>query len=218
MGYYSHKIFSVQHLCDNRFDYHGRGKPEQLKAFLESFYPFIQDVSVKDKRLDPKKNYYDSSKIVSLPYYKYLESRLNSVDRTPRVTAKGKRRAIKKVRDAISLYYDIHDYGLKSPLDMIRYKNGKLALIRGGRRLVILDILGYETVPVRIYKSRDVFLKYSHSPSWSIGHSDKSIYNIAQKQFAELQEKPLINIGFIIIFHIMIGILDIYDNKKDAKS
>ena len=187
MGHFGSKVFTVRELCDNRMQYQCTGSENNLRTFLTSFPELIQEVHDKTE-FGVELNFEDDD-ITVLPYYKYIVSRLNSSERLPTLTAKGRKHAIKKVRDAINLFYDVRDHGLKSPIDMIYDNNADLKIIRGGRRLVIINILGYKTVPVRTFRSRDVFLKYTPTPAWTNGHSDESIWNIAAKQFSKLQEK-----------------------------
>ena len=175
MGHFGNKVFSVQELCDNRHKYHGRGRPQQLTNFLESFVPLMKDVA--------NGKTYTREEIITLPYFKYLESRLSPRDKG---RSKGTIRVIRKVKDAIKLFYDIRDYGLKSPLDMIYRSKNSLYLARGSRRLVIINILGHDKVVVRTYKNRDVFNRYAPMPKWAKGHADNFIWDLAAKQFAQL--------------------------------
>lgn len=181
MGLYSSKVFSVPELCDNRLKYHGRGRIKQLQFFLETFVPFMQDVASGKE--------FTKEQLLELPYARYLEGRLNHADRIPEVTSKGRRRVLNKMQDAIALFYDIQQYGLKSPIDMIENGKDGYVLMRGGRRLVILNILEYKTVVAKIYKNRDVFIKFQSFPFWKAGYNGTTINDLGANQFAKLGVK-----------------------------
>ena len=188
MGHYSHKIFKVRELSDNREKYHGIGTIEKLNRFRGSFYPFIWSLAKNNCSINARGSLYRSDNIRELPYYKYLESRLSPCDRIPELTKKGIKHAVSQVRDAVSLFYDIKEFGLKVPLEMY-YSDDNLYLARGGRRLAILDVLRHENVLARTYRNREAFLKYGFNTAWSNGFSGNTIFDVAGKQFAILKER-----------------------------
>ena len=154
-------LFDVKDLCENRLDYANPKKLRNIEYFLEVFPAFIEVIS--------KNENITRDELEKLPYFDYLVTKLNKADRLPKLKNKGKRRVFFKMKDAIKLFYDIKNYGLKAPLDMHYYGGGKLCLVRGGRRLVILNFLGYKKVPVRIFSSYEVFLKLCPSADWESG-------------------------------------------------
>lgn len=151
---------------------------------------------------------YTDEEILKTNYYEYLESKLNPADRNP-TTRKGKRHAIKKFRDAIKLFKDIRDNGIKSPLTFYLDKRSNLKLYRGGRRLPILYKLGIETVPLRIFRNFDDVKRYepeSKVIQWHAqGKPMRSIHELAMNQFSEL--------GWLATDKYWIqGYIPIYDN------
>jgi hypothetical protein len=123
-----------------------KASPEKCtERFFETFEPFVK-TSMNGGISD----------IEDTEYYKYLLTHLNPKDLLPELTRKGKRHAISKAKDAIGLCQNIRDNGLRDPLDM--WKDGdKLILRKGFRRLVILKELGYDEVPVRVWRSEKDF-------------------------------------------------------------
>jgi hypothetical protein len=120
-------------------------RPEKaIENFFDSFIPFI-DMVLAGEKINIKKT----------AFYKYNLAHLSDQDLLPKTTKKGKRHAINKAKDAISLYKDIEKKGLKKPLDMWK-DSDNLILYRGYRRLVIIKALGYRKVPVRIWESESI--------------------------------------------------------------
>lgn len=161
---------------------HSDSTARKLNHFMSCFPQFIDEVAsgkewTKEQKLD-------------LPYGKYLATRVNRIHRkNGNLDRKGRRHVLKLMNDGINLYHDIKSYGLKSPVDMYFKSDNRLVLVRGRRRLVILKKLGYETVPVRKFKNREIFAKYQSSPKWNPGESGNTIHDLAGLQFAKLQEK-----------------------------
>jgi len=149
-------LFNVKELCENRPKYANPSKRGQrnIKRFLEVFPPFIQDIANGQE--------FTKEELETLPYFDYLVSR-----------SKGKRLVHHKIQDAIKLFYDIKNYGLKAPLDMHYHSGDKLCLVRGGRRLVILNQLGYKKVPVRIFASYELYKRLSPSAIWEPGPKEE---------------------------------------------
>ena len=145
-------LFNVKDLCENRPKYANPSKRGQwnIKRFLGTFPPFIQEIANGKK--------FTTEELEVLPYFDYLASQ-----------SKGKKRVRFKMKEAIRLFYDIKKYGLKSPLDMHYHSGNKLCLVRGGRRLVILNALGHKEVPVKIFASYESYLKLKSSASWEPG-------------------------------------------------
>jgi len=141
--------------------------------FLKTFSPFIESL-VAGKT-------YTDEELKDLPYYNYLVKHLHPATRDP-LTPKGAMRVQEKMRDAISLYEDIRDNGLKTPLDA--YKNKKeRVIIRGYRRLVIAKHLGYKKVPVRIFSTLADFKQRRYLID---ARSNGRIENAAVQQFIKM--------------------------------
>lgn len=174
--------WKVSDLWDNRFSILEKHKTKINTQFLEIFPPFVRQV------LDG--NAWDDQAAEGTLYFDYLVSRLHKSDRNP-LTDKGRRRALIKFRDAERLVQDIRAHGIKSPLTFYD-DDGRLVNIRGLRRLCILQELGYETVPVRVFKSRaDVFRWDPEPDQWQneIPQPAHTIHELAMNQFNKLGGK-----------------------------
>jgi len=136
---------SVEELYDNRLKYTVPKKTENIKLFMTIFPPFMQAVANGVEFTDRE--------LEKLPYYNFLIARLNPVDRLPVLKRKGKRHVLNIMKNGINLFHDIKKNGLKTPLEFHIY-NSRLCLFKGGRRLVILKILGHETVPSLIREEK----------------------------------------------------------------
>ena len=175
-SYIGSVIISTDELCENRMEYADPRKPESLVKFLKVFPPFIKQVAEGKK--------FTNKELEKLPYYQYLIEKLNPSDRDP-LTSKGKRHSINLMKDAVKLFEDIKKNGLRNPLDMWRIGDKKLVLHRGGRRLEILKLLGYKTIPCRVFKSREHFIRFAPD---RYAEPDNSIHGLAMKQFIKLRE------------------------------
>lgn len=171
-------ILDVEETYANREAYGDPRKKNSLKRFMEVFPPFIRAAA------DGKE--FTEQELENHPYFEYLTSKLNPVDREPQLTGKGKRHVLNLMMDAIKLYHDIKENGLKNPLDLWREPDGGFTLNRGGRRLEILHLLGYKTVPCRVFKNKEAFRLYH--PRKDIVEDD-SIHALAMKQFQKLRDK-----------------------------
>ena len=144
---------SVNEMFDNFVKYADPNKrspdnPRGVYEFQKTFNPFVKSILAGEK--------YTDEELKSLPYFWYLAKHLVKLpdysDYKP--TANGIRHVIRKMRDAENLCNSIKKDGLKAPLDIFKYKGGRL-LIRGQRRVVVLKQLGHKTVPVRVFFSQD---------------------------------------------------------------
>ena len=212
-SYVCEKDCDVQEMCKNRLDYSDpspRGQ-RNIRRFLESFPTFMQAIA------DGKE--FTTEELESLPYFDYLVTRLNKADRTPVLRSKGRRHVINLMRDAIKLFHDVKNYGLKSPLEFFRHSNGRrLCLVRGGRRLVILNILGVKKVAGKVYRSYSLFKRLSPKIGWYQGNPDlNSIEGVAIKQFIQLGIKATDKYrvhGYMPLYDREIGY---FRNKKKFK-
>jgi glycosyltransferase involved in cell wall biosynthesis len=171
-------IFDINDISENRLDFAIQWKIDAQKRFLKAFPPFIQKVADGQE--------FTKEQLVEQPYFDYLVTALNPSDRNP-LTGKGKRHVLKKMRDAINLYYDIKDFGLKAPLDMWR-EGDRYVLWRGGRRLEIMKILGKKTVPARIYKTKRHYQIFNAPAGWHQGSWESNkIHDLGMKQFMKLE-------------------------------
>lgn len=178
-SYIKNKTFRVKDLIKNRMLFVYPGKEKSLEWFSRTFPQFIAKVHSGAS--------FTNDDFRKEPYYDYLKSRLHPADRDP-LTKKGERRVFQLMQDAIAVYHDIKKIGLKSPLDMWRHGD-RLVLYRGGRRLEILHILGYEKVAARIFKTKQAFRNLNPSTEWNEGNPDNSIHGIAVKQFLARGDK-----------------------------
>lgn len=119
---------------------------KSIDVFFETFRPFVEMVlkgTLKDVR--------------DTTYFQYLIAHLNPVLLMP-LTEKGINYAVNKAQNTITLINDIDENGLKDPLDMW-YAKGQLKIIRGYRRLVILEATGTPTVRVRVWPSEEIYYR-----------------------------------------------------------
>jgi len=168
------KVMDVEYLRNNRLKYARLGGEESVKWFNEVFPPFMQ--KIHDGKIK-----WTTKEFEQEPYYKYLASKVHPNDRNP-LTERGKKRVLYHMKDAINLYTSIKKNGLMDAIEMVRQKDS-MFIIRGGRRIEILWLLGHKTVPIRLYKNKEVHELLSKPPK--ITH-DNSINSLGAKQFAKL--------------------------------
>lgn len=169
-------VIKTEDLYTHRMEFADPRKLKSMEWFTKVFRPFIESIH--------KGKEYTNEELETLPYYEYLISKLNPVDRDP-LTKKGKRHILNLMKDAIQLYHDIKKNGLRNPLDAWKEPNGKLTINRGGRRLEILHLLGIETTPIRIFRNAEMFRRFI--PEKNIVE-DNSVHHLAMQQFQKLQE------------------------------
>jgi len=173
------KEFNVDKLYHNCLGCANPIKVYGLMWLFEVLPPLVKRVLAGEE--------FDDKKIKKLPYYEYLVSRLNPVVNPPKgPTPKGIYHCLRKVRDLISLCYNIRDEGLKAPLDMYiigKMKDGRdtVRLTRGTRRLIILHELGVRKVSVRIWRNEWLARHFIPTASWP--ENDGSIHACAVRQF-----------------------------------
>ncbi len=183
---------SVEELYNKRL---GVGEPHKDKSMLVFWPTFdsFMDAVMEGKTVE------DLDDIRVKRYHNYLTSALHPSDivklgpeRTSdhEVTERGKRHAIGKLSDAFRLVYDIRDNGLKAPLTFYTYgKSRRLAVIRGGRRIIILHKLGVKTVPIRVFSHVDSVRLYDpFTDQWQNKSRLKRlppIHNLGMRQFNE---------------------------------
>ena len=125
---------AVADLWRRRLDISEPAKRHRLEIFFKTFAEFLSTKKIVDTD----------------GYYHYLMShRSKNVIYTP--DTKARERTFKKMRAGLALYQDIEKNGLLAPLEFYA-RDGALYLFRGYRRLVILHLLGIETVAARIHK------------------------------------------------------------------
>jgi hypothetical protein len=107
---------------------------------------------------------------------------------------KGHKHVLGKMRDAERLLIDIKANGLKNPLTFYKHRRDRrLAIIRGGRRLVILHALGIDVTPVRVFQSLKDVRMYDPIPdqwqnvSVSTHKQLPTIHELAMEQFQQLK-------------------------------
>ena len=152
---------SIKELLDHRRRMARNSKREScrnLARFLDIFPVFLK---ASAEREEP----FTREELRKFEYYDYLVSRLHPKHRDP-ITKRGERHVRKIMLDGFYLYRDIKKNGLKNPLQMYQTERGIPRMSRGGRRLMILDMLGYKTVPVMMHDSRQEMLDDKTDWSW----------------------------------------------------
>ncbi|MBD3293837.1 MAG: hypothetical protein GF393_13010, partial [Armatimonadia bacterium] len=187
-SYIGSAIFDIDDLMARLLDYADRRRPGRAEKRIKILPEFVRKVADGTQ--------FDDAALELEPYFAYLVELLNPRDRIPKLTRKGKRHVIKLMREMERLYADIRDNGLKSPLDMWREGKDRMVLHRGWRRLIIIAELhrrglrDFARVPIRVYKSKEIFQKYSASTAWNAGAMPgNSIHSLAVDQFTRLKEK-----------------------------
>lgn len=182
-------IFGMDEIMAQLPEFADTRRPGRAEKRLKVLPPFIEAFAEKYK--DEKNeltNPYTDDELKSFEWFDYLCTLY------PNWSKRHKdRRVLQIMRETIRIYFDILENGLKSPLDMWRIGKDRLVLNRGWRRLIIMHELhrrglrDFSRVPVRIFKSIDIFRKYNPSPAWAAGPvADNSIHGLAMKQFMEL--------------------------------
>ena len=161
------ETYNVEALLAQRLEFSDqkskRGSRRNLARFLVIFPVFME--AAKDKKV------FTDEELEQFEYCDYLKTRLHPKHRNP-ITRWGRRHVFSIMRDGVSLYHDIKDYGLKNPLELYTTIEGRRRMSRGGRRLVIISMLGHKTVPVRIFESRTAMLNSGLDYSWKTGIID----------------------------------------------
>ena len=151
-------------------------KPEHVRRRLKVFRGIVNRIA--DGEI------FNDAKLQADPCYNFFRD-LN-IEKTP---AYAHKRGMELMREWPSLYNDIKENGLKHPLDMYRRGKDKMVFCRGWRRFVIMSVLhkrglrDFSKVPVRVYKRKEIFLKYKPS---SEPIAKDSIHYLGMKQFGEL--------------------------------
>lgn len=171
-GDYETVAMSVEDVYENRHTFCEKGKTEKfLRRYTKSHPNMDEELRLKASPKKSIENFFKSFrpfvrmvldnkefKIEDTDYFKYLLTHLNPHDLLPKLTRKGKRRAIHKAKDAINLIRDIRENGMKDPVDM--WLDNEVRIMRKGyRRLVILKELGVFQMAVRIWKDEETFYK-----------------------------------------------------------
>ena len=177
-------VLNVDEMCKNRFNYVESGKGVSLRRFIEVFPSFITYVAENEGDVKKILQWLLPDKLKTFEYYDYLCSKLNPVDKDP-VTPKGSHHCLALMRDAAKLYIDIKKNGLRNPIDLWKEKD-RFSLHRGGRRLEIINQLGYKKVPCRVFESKRMFQRLSPEKNIVINNS---IHSLGMKQFQALGDK-----------------------------
>jgi hypothetical protein len=178
--------FKVKEIWDNKVRFARKNKQHSIRLQSEIVPPFVRRVLAGEE--------FDDEKIKRLAYYRYLLSRLNPAvhpqDGEP--NAKGVKHALNLAKDFIKLIHSVKNEGMKSPLDMFASgpvheidgeKYDELILVRGSRRLCILNELGVEYVCARIWKSEHLCKTFIPTARWPT--DDNSIHAHAVRQFVK---------------------------------
>lgn len=166
-------VFPIDEIMSNLMDYADNRRPGRAEERMRVMPQFIELIADGEQ--------FDDARLKADPYYKYLQD-----------TGCGEAKSLFLMQEIITLYHDIKDNGLKSPLDMWR-EGKKFILHRGWRRLLIMNCLHkrgirqFPRVCVKLFKTKEIFRRYNSSKLWSSGAVDiSSIHNIAMQQFVEL--------------------------------
>jgi len=141
--------YMEKYLSEHRVNHRNFLKINPAKAienFFEFFRIFVQR-TLYEKTFDVRQT----------AYFQYLIVHLNPVWLMP-LTQRGINHAMRKAQDSIDLINDIKQNGMKDPLDMW-YSKGKLKIIRGYRRLVILEVMGVREMKVRVWPNEEVYYR-----------------------------------------------------------
>lgn len=147
------RVHDVAELWSQRYDLMQPNKRRRLRRFYDAFPPVIEAVhagktfSADDMRSDP--------------YFEYLRCYHKSWQEQP-LSTKADFQMRARFMDAIKLYHDIRDNGMRDPLEFIcpSYME-HCHIIRGYRRLVILHTLGVKTADVIHHASFEDYLAYN---------------------------------------------------------
>jgi len=143
-------MMSVKEITENRLNYASKGWGKvHAQELIDAFRPFI-------KKIHEGVSFTDETLLLD-PYASYLVSKFKRKGKPiPAEELRGKVLAL--MHNGIELYASIKRDGLKAPLEMA--KDGKhLYLMRGSRRVEILALLGWESVPVHVFESLEAFEK-----------------------------------------------------------
>jgi len=174
--------FPVKELYDNMLCLAEprKGKRDSMVKVIPALTEFVEMLKKDDNPSDEQ--------IKQTQYYENALTKLNPLDKNP-YTEKGKKHTVKKVKDTIKLFRDIRDHGLKAPITCYAAR-GRLAIIRGCRRLIIAHGLGIEKIQIRLFRKFkyvqlwdtevDQWQSYSGNPKRT------SIHELAMRQFMEL--------------------------------
>lgn len=181
--------FNVKNLHENRLRFAGSVKADGIRWQVEVVPPFVKSI------LDGEK--FDDKKLMSLPYYDYLTSRLNPLVHPPSgPTPKGIRHNLNMMKDMIRLVYSMRDEGLKTPIDLfidgdVIEKKGRkwdrVVLCRGGRRIPIAYYLGWEKIQARVWRTKHLSRTFIPTNKWP--DVDGTITKLAAEQFVKYGSK-----------------------------
>ena len=161
-------VSPMEEMMANIIEYRDRRNPiKRAKERLETIPPIIKDALAGKT--------YTDDEVRKLPYYTSLRTTHRASDK----------KAIMLIRDLMSLTLDIKANGMKNPIDLWKV-GSQLVIHRGWRRILILNELGYEVVPCRLFQNRNMFLK--HAP-YRFEKLDNSIHGLGMRQFMKLQDR-----------------------------
>jgi glycosyltransferase involved in cell wall biosynthesis len=169
------KPFKIDEIMDNLEHYWDWRKMDRLPVYKMAAIPFYQAVHEGKQFTDEE--------LKAHPYFTYLISRMRpeTVERKDVIE-----RCLYLIKKGIDCYHSIKDNGMYHPIDMW-WEKGKLNLYRGSRRLIIAKLLGYQTIPVRMFNSREMMMKLL--PSRDDEPNDSTIHGLAIKQFVKFQDR-----------------------------
>lgn len=179
--------FDVKELYNNRIGYCRPDKRYGIMWQQKCVPPFLKRVLAGEEFTDEQLREFE--------FYRYLVSRLNPQNNDNGIPdRKGDKHVIRsKMRDFIKLAYDVRDNGLKAPIDMYCSdkpvcpdgKNwlDKVIITRGSRRIAILNALGIEKVPARVWRSEWLARHFIPDAHWP--KNGKSIHATAVRQFVK---------------------------------
>ncbi len=173
-------IFGIDEIMNQLMDFADNRREGRAERRMKVLPPFVKRIADGEIFTDEQ--------LKSDPWFSYLCELYPNWSEEHRT-----KRVLQIMRETVTIYHDIREHGLKAPLDMWRTGKTRLTLHRGWRRLIIMNELhkrglrDFSRVPIRVFKTIDIFRKYAPSPKWAEGPVDEnSIHALAMRQFTEL--------------------------------
>jgi hypothetical protein len=187
-GDIGHKIVTLQGLIARAVAYEDPRK-DRAKARTTAIREFVDQIAALAKASVDTPQFSDDE----LRQFRWFTYQCDLAYKGPRRRKGREGRVLAIMRETAELFYDIRDNGLKAPLDMWLGRHNQYILVRGWRRLIIMDVLSKEglrrfrKIPVRIFKNERSFKRHRPSSAWKRGPVESdSIHALAMKQFAVL--------------------------------
>lgn len=145
------RVDNVEELWEQRYDLMQPNKRKRLRRFYDAFPPVIAAVHANRS--------FDADAMRADPYFEYLRCYHKSWQEEP-LSQAADAQMRNRFLDAINLYNDIKQNGMRDPLELICPQMEHCHIIRGYRRLVILHVLDVKTAEVLHHASFWDYLAY----------------------------------------------------------